>query len=121
VLAGKVFRRTNHCGFIYKTANNYIFQYLDSYVDSENSIGISVNLPLCKSAYISTILFPFFYNLLSEGNLKSMQCRSLRIDENDHFTRLIETTYSGTIGAVTIERIEVEEKEIYGRYKDVLL
>ncbi|MBW6488067.1 HipA N-terminal domain-containing protein [Sulfurimonas sp.] len=49
------------------------------------------------------MLFPFFFNLLSEGNLKSMQCRELKIDEDDNFTRLLKTTQENTIGAITVE------------------
>lgn len=47
-------------------------------------------------------LFPFFYGLLAEGAQKRMQCRTMWIDENDHFTRLAETCREGAIGAVYV-------------------
>lgn len=50
----------------------------------------------------SKVLFPFFYGLLAEGAQERMQCRTMRIDENDHFTRLAETCREGAIGAVYV-------------------
>ena len=40
--------------------------------------------------------------LLAEGAQKERQCRKLHIDENDHFTRLLETSACGAIGAVYV-------------------
>jgi serine/threonine-protein kinase HipA len=85
-----------------KEANEYQFIYEKEYIQDNNSVPISVNLPLREKAFISKILFPFFFNLLSEGQIKNIQCRKLQIDENDHFTRLLETTQANTIGAITL-------------------
>ena len=41
--------------------------------------------------------------LLAEGAQKERQCRELHIDENDHFTRLLETSAYGAIGAVYVK------------------
>jgi serine/threonine-protein kinase HipA len=83
----------------------YKFFYYENYLKSENPSAISVNLILKKEPFVSKTLFPFFFNLLSEGNLKSMQCRELKIDEDDNFTRLLKTTQENTIGAITIEEV----------------
>ena len=40
--------------------------------------------------------------LLAEGAQKERQCRELRIDERDLFTRLLETSAYGAIGAVYV-------------------
>jgi len=85
-----------------KEVNEYKFIYEKEYLQNNNSIPISVNLPLREEAFISKILFPFFFNLLSEGQIKDIQCRQLQIDENDHFTRLLKTTQKNTIGAITL-------------------
>jgi HipA-like protein len=53
------------------------------------------------------VLFPYFFGLLAEGIQKDTQCRMLKLDENDHFGRLIKTAHSDTIGDVTV----VEEPE----------
>ena len=60
-------------------------------------------LPKSRAVYRSKVLFPFFFGLLAEGAQKRLQCRSLRIDEDDHFTRLAETCREGVIGAVYVK------------------
>ena len=55
-----------------------------------------------SNVHRSKVLFPFFYGLLAEGAQERMQCRTMRIDENDHFTRLAETCREGAIGAVYV-------------------
>jgi len=54
------------------------------------------------------IFFSFFFNLLAEGTMKEMQCRELKIDPEDHFTRLIKTTEFNTIGSITLKEITHE-------------
>ena len=61
-----------------------------------------------EKEFYSDILFPFFYGLLAEGEEKVLQCRTLKIDENDHFTRLLKTADENTIGAITVRGIEDE-------------
>jgi len=51
----------------------------------------------------SEILFPFFYNMLSEGVNRKLQSMLLKIDENDHFGLLAKTSEYDTIGAVTLK------------------
>jgi serine/threonine-protein kinase HipA len=48
-------------------------------------------------------LFAFFQGLLAEGINKDIQCRLLKIDENDDFLRLLQTAGNDTIGAVTVK------------------
>ncbi len=43
--------------------------------------------------------------MLSEGANKAMQCRTLKIDENDAFGLLLATAKYDTIGAITINEI----------------
>jgi len=83
----------------------YVFAYDDSYLKDENYHAISLSLPKTKQEYSSPVLFPFFYGLLSEGINKQTQCRLLRIDENDHFSLLLATATSDTIGSITVKEI----------------
>jgi serine/threonine-protein kinase HipA len=83
----------------------YVFRYDDSYFEDENCYAISLTLPKAKQEYSSPVLFPFFYGLLSEGINKQTQCRLLRIDENDHFSLLLATAKSDTIGSITVKEI----------------
>ena len=83
----------------------YSFSYDKNYLQESDSREISFTLPLQKEVFYSKTLFSFFSNLLAEGNIKKMQCRSLKIDEEDEFTRLIKTAHSNTIGSITIKEI----------------
>ena len=103
---GKVYRNGIFAGVI--TVSNegiYSFIYDGAYLTNANPKAISVNLPLRENAYESEYLFPFFYNLLSEGVLKDIQCEKYRIDKTDDFSRLLKTTKENTIGSITIEEM----------------
>ena len=91
-------------GHLTKSNEGYSFIYDDEYFADPVMPGISLTLPKTQKEYYSKTLFGFFYGLLSEGDLKTIQSRSLGIDENDHFTRLIKTGYN-TIGAVNIREV----------------
>jgi serine/threonine-protein kinase HipA len=41
--------------------------------------------------------------MLAEGNIKEIQCRDLKIDPDDNFSRLLKTAHSNTIGSVTVK------------------
>lgn len=84
---------------------HYIFQYEDSFLSDINNRAISLAFPKRKEEYVSDELFPFFYNMLSEGANKTLQCQSLKIDENDSFGLLLATAKYDTIGAITIEEL----------------
>jgi len=82
---------------------NYSFLYDDEFIKSKNSTAISLTLPKQKEPFSSKHLHPFFANLLAEGNFKKLQCKKLKIDENDEFTRLLKTATHDTIGTITIK------------------
>ena len=79
----------------------YEFRYTRAYRESARP-SVAFSLPKREAVHRSDVLFPFFYGLLAEGAQKRMQCRSMKIDENDHFTRLAETCRQGAIGAVYV-------------------
>ncbi|CAG5086061.1 HipA N-terminal domain-containing protein [Parvicella tangerina] len=84
---------------------NYTFVYDDEYFADTNAPAISLTLPKTSKTYTSDILFPFFFNMLSEGVNKKLQSRTLRIDEKDHFGLLMATAGTDTIGAITIKKV----------------
>ena len=107
---GKVYRNSKYIGKISKdTDAMYHFSYSSTYLENEDAVAISVNLPLQKEDFYSDELFAFFFNMLAEGNIKALQCKEFKIDEDDHFTRLLKTTASNTIGAITVEENKREE------------
>lgn len=83
----------------------YVFEYDEDYFADSKTKAISLTLPKKQKMYTSTNLFPFFSGLLSEGINKRIQCRLLKIDENDDFTRLIKTAGGDTIGAITVNEV----------------
>lgn len=83
----------------------YTFRYDNTYFVDPTSPGISLTLPKTKQEYSSGTLFPFFFNMLSEGVNKRLQCRQLHIDENDHFSLLLATAGTDTIGAITVKPV----------------
>lgn len=83
----------------------FIFRYADSFLIDENQTAISPSFPKSTEEFTSTSLFPFFYNMLSEGANKAVQCSSLKIDENDAYGLLLATAHTDTIGAITVKKI----------------
>ncbi len=82
----------------------YTFRYDDKYFQDSSLPAISLTLPKTKQEYRSATLFAFFFNMLSEGANKAIQCQTLRIDEEDYFGLLIATAHTDTIGAVTVKK-----------------
>lgn len=83
----------------------YIFEYFDSYISDPAAEGISLTMPVSRNAYRSSTLFPYFANLLSEGENRTLQSTVLHIDKNDDFGILLATAQYDTAGAVTIQPI----------------
>ncbi len=83
----------------------YEFKYDSVYFADDSKPSISLTLPKNQMVHTSEYLFPFFYNLLSEGANRTVQQRQLKIDENDFFGLLLATAQYDTIGAITIKPI----------------
>lgn len=81
----------------------YEFLYAPEYVNNPHGPAISLTLPKQNSPFTSTVLFPFFFGLLAEGEDKATRCRALKIDENDHFSQLLKTCGAETVGGVTVK------------------
>ncbi|MFI3239054.1 MAG: HipA N-terminal domain-containing protein [Bacteroidales bacterium] len=95
-LAGRIIEDDNR---------NYTFQYDTTYLVDSTTSAISLTLPKRVEPYQSKVLFPFFFNMLSEGDNKAIQNRLLGIDENDYFELLLATANIDTIGAITVRRV----------------
>jgi serine/threonine-protein kinase HipA len=101
--SGTVYYRDIPAGVLVKDDDGYLFRYNPLYFADSTMPDISATLPKTQREYRSKTLFAFFFGLLAEGAQKERQCRELRIDENDHFTRLLETSAYGAIGAVYVK------------------
>ncbi len=101
----EVYMNNVKAGYLTKDAKNYHFKYDISYLESADATSVSLILPLQEETFESPHLFACFSEMLSEGALKKEQCLSMKIDENDYFTRLLKTCSKDTIGAITIKEI----------------
>lgn len=102
-MRGLVYYNGTLAGYLEKTNEGYRFSYENNYQLHPAMPAISLLLPKSAQIYESEKLFPFFEGLLSEGVNKDIQCRLFRIDENDDFTRLLLSSRSDTIGAITVK------------------
>lgn len=104
--AAEVFTNGVLAGTLLETdEGKYIFQYDDAYLLDSRNRAISLSFPKRKEAFVADELFPFFYNMLSEGANKALQCMTLKIDENDAFGLLLATADNDTIGAITVKKL----------------
>ena len=98
-----VFNNGILAGILEKQLNGtYSFEYDEVYLQNDQNPSISLTMPRSIKKYESEKLFAFFFGLLSEGVNKNIQCRLLKIDENDHFGRLLLTAQEDNIGAITL-------------------
>jgi len=102
-----IYRNKEYAGtLIEENREKYVFKYDEAYYRDTSKSAISLTLPKSQQEYHSSVLFPFFFNMLSEGVNRQLQSRLLKIDEQDHFGLLSATAQYDTIGAVTVKPIE---------------
>ena len=85
--------------------NSFVFRYDEYFFNDTTKPAISLTLPKSKMEYASQYLFPFFFNMLSEGVNRKLQSIQLKINEEDNFGLLMATAQYDTIGAVTVKPI----------------
>src|SRR5882762_4059848 len=97
-----VYRNHIYAGILMEESReSYVFRYDDAYYADISKPAISLTIPKSQQEFRSPVLFPFFFNMLSEGVNRQLQSRLLKIDEQDHFGLLAATAQYDTIGAVT--------------------
>ncbi|MBC8490935.1 MAG: HipA N-terminal domain-containing protein [Candidatus Marinimicrobia bacterium] len=94
-----------------ESRNSYRFRYNDAWLINDNKPPISLTMPKNRQEYEDECLFPFFFNMLSEGFNRKIQSRLLKIDEKDYFGLLTATAQYDTIGAITIKPAQQHEDE----------
>lgn len=103
----KVYRNGSLAGELSEhNRKKYSFTYDEAWFKDPEKPAVSLTLPKTQRTYESEYLFPFFFNMLSEGVNKRLQNKLLRIDENDHFGLLLATAQLDTIGAITVKPFE---------------
>lgn len=98
----KVYVHDAEAGLLQETDDReYVFTYHDEYQGDP----VCLAMPLRQKVYRSDHLFPFFFNMLSEGANRQVQSTLLHIDEKDDFGIMLATAQYDTIGAVTVKPI----------------
>lgn len=96
----KVYVNDQEAGILQETDDReYIFGYNKGYQGEP----VCLAMPIRKEPYHSHHLFPFFFNMLSEGSNRQVQSMLHHIDEKDDFGILLTTAQFDTIGAVTVK------------------
>lgn len=109
--ACKVFRNNRFAGILTENADqSYDFVYDEAYRKDATSGAICLSMPKSQDRYHSDVLFPFFFNLLSEGENRKFQSMYLKIDPQDDFGFLLATAQYDTAGAITVEPIDISEQ-----------
>ena len=85
---------------------HYVFRYDDMYFKDSSQDAISLTLSKVEQEHRSDVMFPFFTNMVAEGSNLAIQCRYLKIDENDILSLLNATASTDSIGNVTVRLIE---------------
>jgi serine/threonine-protein kinase HipA len=96
----KVFVHNIEAGILQETdAKMYVFTYHEDY----SGDPICLAMPVRREPYLSNYLFPYFFNMLSEGANREAQSMIHHIDIRDDFGIMLLTAQYDTIGAVTVK------------------
>ena len=104
--SGKVYVNRQYAGILREESpDRYTFSYDRDYLHSPSPSPVCVAMPLTEEEFVSTSLFPFFSNMLTEGFNREFQERYHHLPPGDDFGLLLKTAAYDTIGAVTVKEI----------------
>ena len=105
--SARVYRNSILAGILKEESDGkFRFEYDAEYWINDKNPAISLTMPKHIKTHKSEYLFPFFFNMLTEGVNRKVQSRHLQISEEDHFGLLLATSSIDSIGAVTVEEIK---------------
>jgi serine/threonine-protein kinase HipA len=108
--SAEVYRNSVFVGILKEEADrSYSFEYNEGYFNNDRNPAVSLTLPKTNRTYSSPFLFPFFFNMLSEGVNRKMQSRHLQLSENDHFGLLLAISSQDSIGAILVKEIKEDD------------
>lgn len=102
-----VYVRGTFAGLLRETDNGYEFAYDMAYLNSKDSLAVSLTLPLAEQPYLSPTLFPFFDGLIPEGWLLGIASRNWKLDRSDRFGLLM-VCCRDCIGDVSVREVRDE-------------
>ncbi len=96
----KVFIHDMEAGVLQETDDRkYVFTYNGDYTGEP----VCLAMPVRQEPYCSNHLFPYFFNMLSEGANRQIQSLVHHIDETDDFGIMLATAGYDTVGSVTVK------------------
>jgi len=95
-----VFLHNRPCGVLGINNERMSFSYLPDYIAAKGP-AISVSMPIDQQTWPDAIAFPFFENLLPEGNIRQLLASRLGTADNN-FSRLLRATGGDVGGAISI-------------------
>lgn len=95
-----VFLHNRPCGILGIDNERMSFSYLPDYIAAKGP-AISVSMPIDQQTWPDAIAFPFFENLLPEGNIRQLLASRLGTADNN-FSRLLRATGGDVAGATSI-------------------
>ena len=97
-------------GQLWQDEEGYHFIYDASYLNLPVAEPVSLTLPLREAPYNSKMLFSFFDGLIPEGWLLDIAQRNWKLNPRDRMELLL-TCCKDCIGAVSIDRVEEEDRQ----------
>ncbi len=121
IRSGDVYIQNQLIGTITETIDGeYVLEYTDAFVKSENDLEMSLTLPKSKKVYIEPTLHAFFDGLIPEGWLLDHAVKNWKLTHQDRMGLLLSMCHS-TIGSTYIigkgsekskrSNLEVEARE----------
>ena len=98
---GKVFVKNIYAGNISQDENGFLFTYTHEYIKN-NTLPVSLTLPLREESYSNGTLFPFFDGLIPEGWLLNLVEINWKVNERDRMGLLL-AACRDCVGDVHIE------------------
>ena len=93
----------------------FVFQYASTWLVLDQSIPLSLSLPLQKAPFTDDVARPFFSNLLPESRLRAVIARRLGLSEKNDYG-LLEAVGGECAGAVSLLS-QGQKIEVPGSYK----
>jgi serine/threonine-protein kinase HipA len=101
----EIYRKDILAGILTEDGGEYRFCYDGSYLTRDDTLPISLTLPLQEEAFVSPVLFPFFDGLIPEGWLLDVALRNTDISILDRMSLLL-LCCKECIGSVSVVPIE---------------
>ena len=101
----RVLRNGKTAGYLLANKRRFVFIYDCNYL-ATGEFSIAIEFPKTQRIFSSQYLFPFFSELLPEGENLAYICRCLKLNSKDKFALLLELAQNETIGDITVQKVE---------------